>query len=70
MSSRTFARRFRDSVGVTPHQWVLRQRVKYAQRLFETSELPIDVVATRSGLGSATNMRNQFRELLGTSPAS
>jgi AraC family transcriptional activator FtrA len=70
MSGRTFARRFRDSVGVTPHQWVQRQRVQYAQRLLETSELPIDVVATRSGLGSATNMRNQFRELLGTSPAS
>jgi AraC family transcriptional regulator, transcriptional activator FtrA len=70
MSSRTFARRFTDSVGVTPHQWVLRQRVQYAQRLLETSDLPIDQVANRSGLGSATNMRNQFRQLLGTSPAS
>jgi AraC family transcriptional activator FtrA len=70
MSARTFARRFRESVGITPHQWVLRQRVLLAQRLLETTELPIDQVATSSGLGSATNMRAQFRSVLGTSPTS
>jgi transcriptional regulator GlxA family with amidase domain len=70
MSNRTFARRFVESVGVTPHQWVSRQRVQYAQRPLETSDLPIDQVATRSGLGSPTNMRTQFRQVLGTSPAS
>lgn len=69
MSSRTFARRFRESVGATPHQWVLRQRVQYAQRLLETTDVSIDHIAAHSGLGSATNLRAQFRQLLGTSPA-
>jgi AraC family transcriptional regulator, transcriptional activator FtrA len=70
MSARTFARRFRETVGVTPHQWVQRQRVQYAQRLLEQTDLPIDQVATRAGLGSATNMRTQFRQFLDNSPAS
>ncbi len=70
MSSRTFARRFRECAGVTPHQWVLRQRVQLAQRLLEVTDLPIEQVATDSGLGSATNLRIQFRQVLGTSPTS
>ncbi|HVA73218.1 MAG TPA: helix-turn-helix domain-containing protein [Acidimicrobiales bacterium] len=70
MSSRTFARRFRESIGMTPHQWVLRQRVLLAQRLLETTDLAVDQVADASGLGSATNMRTQFRGVLGTSPTS
>ena len=70
MSSRTFARRFHESVGVTPHRWVQRQRVQLAQRLLEVTDLPIEQVATDSGLGSATNLRIQFSQVLGTSPTS
>jgi transcriptional regulator GlxA family with amidase domain len=40
MSSRTFARRFHESVGVTPHRWVQRQRVQLAQRLLEVTDCP------------------------------
>ena len=38
MSPRTFARRFRDTVGTTPLQWLLTQRVVLAQRLLETTD--------------------------------
>lgn len=68
MSPRTFARRFRDTTGTTPHQWLLRQRILLAQRLLETSDLPVDVVATRCGLGTATNLRQHFQRLIRTSP--
>jgi transcriptional regulator GlxA family with amidase domain len=68
MSERTFARRFRDETGTTPHHWVLTQRVAHAERLLEAGEHSIDEVAERSGFGSATMLRHHFRRVRGTSP--
>ena len=68
MSPRTFARRFTETTGVTPHQWLLRQRVMLAQRLLETTDLPVDRVAGECGLGTATNLRSHFRASIGTTP--
>lgn len=68
MSPRTFARRFRGATGTTPLQWLLRQRIALAQRLLETTELPIELIATRCGFGSATALRVHFRRATGTTP--
>ncbi len=68
LSPRTFARRFRAVTGTTPLQWVLRQRILLAQRLLETTELPVEVIAQRCGFGSATVLRTHFRRMVGTSP--
>jgi transcriptional regulator GlxA family with amidase domain len=70
MSPRTFARRFRDATGTTPLQWVLRQRILHAQHLLEATELPIEIVASRCGFGSATALRVHFRRATGTTPQS
>ena len=69
MSDRTFARRFRDVTGTTPHQWLTAQRVARARQLLETTDLTIDAVASRSGLGSAANLRSRLREAVGVSPS-
>ncbi|HEY7947599.1 MAG TPA: helix-turn-helix domain-containing protein [Acidimicrobiales bacterium] len=68
MSPRTFARQFRAGTGTTPLQWLIRQRVHLAQRLLETSDLPIDVVAERSGFCTAANLRKHFGRVVHTSP--
>ncbi len=68
MSPRTFARRFRSTAGTTPLQWLLRQRVLLAQRLLETTDRPVEVIADLCGFGSATAMRAHFRRVLATSP--
>lgn len=68
MSPRTFARRFRATTGTTPHQWLLRQRVLLAQRLLETTDLTVDLIASRCGLGTATNLRQHFQRLFRTTP--
>ena len=68
MSPRSFARRFRATTGTTPHQWLLRQRVLLAQRLLETTDLPVEVIASRSGFGTAANLRQHFQRLVRTSP--
>ena len=69
MSERTFARRFRDETGRTPHAWVLQQRVALAERLLEEGDLPMEAVAHRCGFGSATMLRHHFRRLRSTAPA-
>ncbi|HAH00980.1 MAG TPA: AraC family transcriptional regulator [Ktedonobacter sp.] len=68
MSPRTFARRFRAILGTTPHQWLLRQRVVLAQRLLETTNEPVERIATRCGFGSAATLRLHFQRLLHISP--
>jgi AraC family transcriptional activator FtrA len=68
MSPRTFARRFRATTGATPYQWLLRQRLALAQRLLETSDTPIELVASASGFGTATNLRKHFQRVLCTGP--
>ena len=60
MSPRSFARHFRAATGTTPYRWLIRQRVLLAQRLLETSDLAIDDIAVRCGLGSAANLRAHF----------
>jgi AraC family transcriptional regulator, transcriptional activator FtrA len=68
MSPRTFARRFRSSTGTTPYKWILGQRLALAQRLLETRDWSIDLVASTSGFGSATNLRTQFVRSNGIAP--
>jgi transcriptional regulator GlxA family with amidase domain len=68
LSPRSFARHFRAATGSTPHAWLLGQRLARAQHLLEVSELPVDEVARRSGLGAATTLRHHFGLRFGTSP--
>jgi AraC family transcriptional regulator, transcriptional activator FtrA len=68
MSARTFARRFVASTGTTPYAWIARERVRLAQRLLETTDLPVEVIARDCGLGSAANLRKHFTRALATSP--
>ena len=68
LSERTFARRFRDGTGTTPHHWLTWQRVLLAQRLLETTELDVDQVARRCGFGGAATLRHHFVARVGTSP--
>ncbi|WP_344103003.1 helix-turn-helix domain-containing protein [Nocardiopsis rhodophaea] len=68
VSARTLARRFADQLGVGPGQWLLAQRIAAARELLESSDLPLDAVARRVGLSSATNLRRRFLRALGTTP--
>lgn len=69
MSARTFARRFVEETGRTPMQWVTDQRVLYARRLLEATDLDIDRVADKAGFGTATLLRHHFRRVIGVTPS-
>lgn len=68
VSARTLARRFADQLGTSPGRWLLAQRIAMAQDLLESTDLPVDAVARRVGLSSATNLRRRFLAALGTTP--
>jgi transcriptional regulator GlxA family with amidase domain len=68
MSERTFARRFRDETGTTPHSWLLARRVALAEELLEHGDLAVEEIARRCGFGSATMLRHHFSRLRGTAP--
>ena len=68
MSPRTFARRFRDETGTTPHQWLTHQRVLFAERLLEETDLPVDALARRTGFGNAATLRHHFTRARSTTP--
>ncbi|WP_318203323.1 GlxA family transcriptional regulator [Streptomyces sp. SCL15-4] len=68
MSTRTLNRRFRDQTGTTPLQWLHRARVRRAQHLLETTDHPVERIASQTGFGSPTAFRERFRRVAGTSP--
>jgi AraC family transcriptional regulator, transcriptional activator FtrA len=68
MAPRTFARKFRSETGATPHDWLTGQRLLFARRLLEESDLGVDSIAERAGFGSAATLRHHFAQRLSTTP--
>ncbi|MFT4231372.1 MAG: helix-turn-helix domain-containing protein [Leucobacter sp.] len=69
MSVRSYTRRFREETGTSPGVWLARQRVRLAQELLETTELPVDRIAAQCGLGTGAALRKQLRAVAGTTPS-
>ncbi|MFJ4829558.1 helix-turn-helix domain-containing protein [Streptomyces sp. NPDC088747] len=69
VSAATLHRRFRAQLGTTPLAWLTGERVALACRLIERGEERLDVVAARSGLGTAANLRERLRRATGLSPS-
>ena len=69
VSARTFSRRFVEDTGSTPMQWILRARVDLARELLERTDLGVEQIADRVGLGTGANLRLHFHRILGTSPS-
>ncbi|MEU2430591.1 helix-turn-helix domain-containing protein [Streptomyces sp. NPDC007861] len=68
MSVRTFTRRFREEVGISPGQWLAQQRVQRARQLLESTDLSMDQVARDAGFGTAQSMRQHLQSALGVPP--
>lgn len=69
MSLRTFQRRFQALTGLAPLNWINENRLNRARALLETTDLSIEQVAYRSGLGSTANLRKHFERRLKTTPS-
>ncbi|WP_285727895.1 GlxA family transcriptional regulator [Psychromicrobium xiongbiense] len=69
LSERTLHRRFTETLGCSPQQWLSQQRVLAACELLESSDLPVESVAIRVGLGSAANFRTVFKRQMLLTPS-
>ncbi|GIG66509.1 GlxA family transcriptional regulator [Phytomonospora endophytica] len=69
MSKRSFNRWFTATAGTSPHAWLLAQRLNEAERLLETTALPLEEVARRVGYASAAVLRERFVRRRGVPPS-
>jgi transcriptional regulator GlxA family with amidase domain len=65
---RTFARRFAAETGLAPMRWLAGARIREARRLLEATDLPVEVIAARCGLGTAANLRVHLARDAGATP--
>ena len=63
-----FLRLFRNVLGVTPHQYLLRARLRRAARLLANDVEPITRIAYSVGFGDLSNFVRTFRRAAGVSP--
>lgn len=69
LSEYHFARMFRQSVGLAPHQYVMQRRIDRARQLVRNSTLPLTEVALRCGFSSASHFSNRFKAATGATPS-
>ncbi|WNO75076.1 MULTISPECIES: helix-turn-helix domain-containing protein [unclassified Streptomyces] len=68
MSTRNLTRRFTAATGTTPLRWLHTQRIHRAQELLETTDDSIELIAARTGMGTAATLRRHFHRALGVPP--
>ena len=69
LSASHFARAFRRSFGVAPHQWLLRQRIARARELLAGTPMPLAEIAIVCGFADQSHMTRVFSQHVGVGPA-
>jgi AraC family transcriptional regulator, transcriptional activator FtrA len=68
MSTRTLQRRFQEVAGMSPIDWLIRERVSVAKDLLASSRKSVAQICGSAGFGSEETFRRHFRLIVGTSP--
>jgi AraC family transcriptional regulator len=68
LSTAHFARMFRKSTGVTPHQFVVRQRIDRAKAMLRAPDARVLDVAIACGFKTQQHFAQVFRDVCGVSP--
>jgi AraC family transcriptional regulator len=70
MSVFYFCRQFKQSMGLTPHQYVTKRRLERAKELLWHSQLSISDIALQVGFATPSAFSRLFRQAIGTTPKS
>jgi AraC family transcriptional activator FtrA len=68
MSQRTLIRRFHESTGMSPGEWVIAVRLEAARFLLESTAAGLDQISQGSGFGNPAALRHHFRRRVGLTP--
>jgi AraC family transcriptional regulator len=68
LSQYYFCRLFKQSIGMTPHQYLIQQRVERSKQLLKQSEQKIVDIATQCGFANPSHFAKCFRQRMGISP--
>jgi transcriptional regulator GlxA family with amidase domain len=68
MSKRNFQRRFKCEFGMTPLEYLLRTRFEVVSAMLRNTDLPVDKIARRCGMGDGNRLGRLFKERYGMSP--
>jgi AraC-like DNA-binding protein len=60
--------RFREEIGLPPHQYLLQTRIDRARQLLRETDVPITQLARDLGFGSSQHFATTFKKLCGTTP--
>jgi len=64
-----FSRLFRESTGLSPHQYVIRERVERAKGLLLRGEQSVAAVARKVGFADQGHLSRHTKRLLGATPS-
>jgi transcriptional regulator GlxA family with amidase domain len=63
-----FVRAFKQSVGVTPHDYLIRRRVERTMELLSRTDMPLSEIALAAGFADQSHCARRFRQHVGMSP--
>jgi AraC family transcriptional regulator len=63
-----FARRFKQTTGCSPYQYVIRWRIERARQLLRAGELPVAAISDALGFASPAHFAVAFKRVVGQSP--
>lgn len=69
LSETYFAHAFKAATGFPPHQWVMRARIRNAQKLLAAGDLPLSGVAVSCGFSDQAHLTRVFKAIVGITPA-
>jgi AraC-like DNA-binding protein len=63
-----FVRAFKQSVGVTPHDYLIRRRVERTMELLSSTDISLSQISLAAGFADQSHFSRRFRQLVGMSP--